>query len=197
VNWALVTISSAGSGAIGAAVTTYSTQAKERRAARAEVRAFLQRVEQLARRIDTTAQGYHAQLVAVLDDLQGAMLAAGLPYYLAAFYADVRLLAYATHITETPEQRRLPRSHSLVAGRVAYQTAVLLAKVIWHPWLSAPTRRWRIRRLQRTLDSGMPDRARFRQSTRHELRKWERSLRQPEPGTSAEPFGVEANPTSV
>jgi hypothetical protein len=178
VNWGLVILTAAGSGVIGAAVTTYGSQARERRTARGEVRACLQRVEQLARRIDTTAQGYHPQLTAALDDLQGAMLAAGMPYYLAAFYTDVRLLAYAANVTETPEQRRLPRSHSLVAGRVAHQTAVLLARGIWHPWLSAPTRKWRIRKLQGTLDAGMPDRARFQQSTRRELRRWERSLRQ-------------------
>jgi len=158
-NWALVILTSAGSGAIGAAVTTYGTQAKERRAARGEVRACLRRVEQLARHVDTSQGGYHAHLVAALDDLPSAMLIAGLPYYLAAFYADVRLLEYARHVTEPPEERRRPRSHWLVSARVAHQTAVLLPRVIWHPWLSAPTRRWRIRRLQRTLDSGMPDHA--------------------------------------
>jgi hypothetical protein len=72
VNWALVILTSAGSGAIGAAVTTYGTQAKERRSARGEVRACLRRVEQIARRFDTS-HGYHAQLVAAFDDLEAAL----------------------------------------------------------------------------------------------------------------------------
>jgi hypothetical protein len=168
-------------------VTAYSTQAKERRAARGEVRTCLRRVEQLARHVDTSHPDYHGRLVAALDDLEDAMLIAGLPYYLAEFYADVRRIAYAVNVTEPPEERHAPRSHWLVSARVAHQATVLLARVIWHPWLTAPTRRWRVRHLKRTLDAGMPDRARLRQSTRGELRKWERSLRQPEPDESAPP----------
>jgi hypothetical protein len=179
VNWVLVLLAALGSGALGSVVTTYGTQARERRAARGEARSCLLRVEQLARRTDTS-QDYHGRLLAVLDDLEGAMLIAALPQYLATFYRDVRLLSYATQATEPPEERRKPRSHWVVSSRVAHQTALLLARSIWYPWLSAPTRRWRIHRLRRTLDAGMPDRAALLRSTRGNLRTWEKSLRQQE-----------------
>jgi hypothetical protein len=132
----------------------------------------------MARHPDT-AQDYHARLVSALDDLESAMLVAALPYYLATFYRDVRMLAYATRFTEPPEERRQPRSRQLVAGRVAHQAAILMAKVIWHPWLTALTRLWRVRRLQQVLDGGMPERARTRYQLRRSLRDWEQSLTRP------------------
>jgi len=178
VSWVPVVTASLGSGAVAAIVITYGSQTRERRAARVELAACLRRVEQLARQ-PTAAQEDHLRLVSALDDLESAMLVAALPYYLAAFYRDVRLLAYATRFTEPPQERHQPRSRQLVSGRVAHQAAVLLAKVIWHPWLTAPTRRGRLRRLQRVLDGGMPERARMRSVLRRNLREWERSVVRP------------------
>jgi hypothetical protein len=178
VNWLPVVAASLGSGVAAAIATTYGSQARERRAARVELAACLRRVEQMARHHDTS-QDYHPRLVSALDDLESAMLVAALPYYLAAFYRDVRMLAYATRITEPPDERHQPRSRSLVSARVAHQAAILLAKVIWHPWLTAPIRRWRVRHLQQVLDGGMPERARMRYVLRRGLREWERSLTRP------------------
>jgi hypothetical protein len=176
VNWVLTILASVFSGVVGALVTTYATQAKDRRGARAEVRGCLRRVEQLARHIDTS-QDYHARLVSALDELEGAMLVAGLPYYLATFYSEVRLLTYATQMTEPAEVRRRPDSRHLVSSRVTHQTASLLARVVWHPWLTAPTRRLRVRRLKRVLDHGIPSRARMLLEARQNLRDWEKKLR--------------------
>jgi len=185
VNWVLVILAALGSGALGSVVTAYGPQARERRAARGEARACAVRVEQFARHANTSP-GYHAQLVAALDALDSAMLMAGLPQYLARFYAEVRLLAYATQFSEPPEERRKPGSHWIVSTRVAHQTAGVLDRAIWRPWLSAPTRRWRIRRLRRTLDAGMPARASMQRSVRSNLRSWEKSLRQPEAAIAAD-----------
>jgi hypothetical protein len=173
-----VVAASLGSGAAAAIVTTYGSQTRERRAARVELAACLRRVEQLARQ-PATSQEYHVRLVSALDDLETAMLVAALPYYLVAFYRDVRLLAYATRFTESAQERDQTRSHQLIAGRVAHQAANLLVKVIWHPWLTAPIRRRRIRHLQQVLDGGMPERARMRSELRRNLRQWERSLTRP------------------
>jgi hypothetical protein len=178
MSWVLVVTASLGSGAVAALVTTYGSQTRERRAARVELASCLRRVEQMARH-PGTSQEYHRRLVSALDDLESAMLVAALPYYLAAFYRDVRMLAYATRFTEPQEDSHLPRSHQLISGRVAHQTAILLAKVIWHPWLTVPIRRRRVRRLQQVLDGGMPERARMRYVLHRSLREWERSLTRP------------------
>lgn len=178
VSWISVVAASLGSGAVAAIVTIYGSLTRERRAALVEVAVCLRRVEQIARHPDTSSE-FHPRLVSALDDLESAMLVAALPYYLAAFYRDVRMLAYATRFTEKAEEHHQPRSHQLISARVAHQTAILLAKVIWHPWLTAPTRRRRVRRLQQVLDGGMPERARMRYALHRGLREWERSLARP------------------
>lgn len=167
--------SAVASGVLGSVVTVYGTQAKERRAARTEVRRYFQRVEQLSRHKDTS-QKYYGQLLSSLDDLEGAMLAAGMPRHLAAFYRKIQLLAYATHTTATPEDRDKPGAHWLIAARVAHRAADLLADTIWHPWLSAPTRRLRLRKLQLIIDKGMPERTRMHGENQVRLRTWEREI---------------------
>lgn len=172
--WVVVTAAVA-SGILGSIVTVYGTQAKERRAARTEVRRYFQRVEQLARHREPSQQ-YYAILVASLDDLEGAMLAAGMPRHLAEFYRRIQLLAYATHFTTPPEDLDKPTAHWLIAARVAHRTADLLADTIWHPWLSTPTRRLRMRKLQLILDKGMPERTRMHGENQVRLRTWEREI---------------------
>jgi hypothetical protein len=171
----LIVATSVASGVLGSIVTTYGTQAKERRTVRTEVRTCFQRVEQLTRHKDVSQQ-YYALLLASLDDLEGAMLAAGMPYYIAAFYRKVQLLAYATYFTTPPGERDKPTAHWLIAVRVAHRTATILVNAIWHPLLSAPTRRLRVRRLRRILDNGMPERTRMHVENQQSLREWERDI---------------------
>ncbi len=108
------------------------------------------------------------------------MLAAGMPYYVATFYREVHLLSYATHFTTSPEECSEPKAHWPIAVRVAHQAAIILASAIGHPWLTAPTRRLRVRRLRRILENGMPERTRMRAKNQHSLHEWERyPARQP------------------
>jgi hypothetical protein len=172
--WVVVAASVA-SGVLGSIVTTYGTQARERRTARTEVRKHFQRVERLARHRDLS-QEYYWQVVASLDDLEGAMLVAGMPRYVAAFYRRIQLLAYATHTTTAPEERNEPKAQWIIAARVSHRTGDLLADTIWHPWLSAPTRRLRMRRLQKILERGMPERTRMLAENQERLRAWERDI---------------------
>jgi hypothetical protein len=79
VTWVLVMGASVASGALGALVTAYGTQARERRPARAKVYACFQRVEELSRQPDPS-QGYYRQLLSVLEDLETASLIAAIPY---------------------------------------------------------------------------------------------------------------------
>lgn len=112
------------------------------------------------------------------------MLAASMPYYVATFYREVHLLAYATHFTTSPEERSEPKAHWLIAVRVAHQTAIILASAIWHPWLTAPTRRLRMRRLRRILENGMPERTGMRAKNQHSLHEWERDILRGNRGTT-------------
>lgn len=100
LEWVVV-VASVASGILGSIITTYGTQARERMAARTEVRKYFQRAEQLARHKEPS-QEYHAQLVDCLDNLEGAMMIPGIPHYIATFYREVQLLAYATHSTTSP-----------------------------------------------------------------------------------------------
>src|SRR6266567_3215375 len=184
MTWVLVMAASLASGTLGALVTTYGNRTKERREARAKVHACFQKVEQLARHPDP-AQEYYRVL---LSALEGASLVAAVPFRLVRFYRRVRLQAYATHFTTPPGECDQPRAHWLVAARVADKAAALLAASLWHPWLSAPVRRWHLRRLQRILDAGLPDHAQQRQLTSRTLQEWERDLlRRPNPSTAEGP----------
>jgi hypothetical protein len=171
----LVVATSVASGVFASIVTTYGNQAKERRAARTEVRTCFQRVEQLTRYKDSSQQ-YYRQLLAALDDLESAILAAGMAYYVVTLYRRVQLLAYATHFTTSPEERDNPAAHWLIAARVAHKAAIILTRAIWHPWLSAPTRRISVRRLSRILNKGMPERTRAHVENQRTLREWERDI---------------------
>jgi hypothetical protein len=104
------------------------------------------------------------------------MLAAAMPFHLAVFYRRVQLLTYAAYSKAMPEEHDKPTESWLVCARVGHRAAILLASAIWHPWISAPTRRLRVRRLQRILEMGMPERTRLLHEGQHNLRKWERSI---------------------
>jgi hypothetical protein len=173
VNWLLVIVPALVSGVLGSIVTTYGTQARERRAARTEVRTKLQLAEQLARHADSAED--REQLVVALDHLEGAALTAALPHYLIRFYREMRLLVYETGGIAAPGGTYDPRSARVISIRLANSTAALVVRAIWHPWLSGLTRRWRMRRLRQILSIGMPD-ARKILVDQDDRRAWERGI---------------------
>jgi hypothetical protein len=174
VNWLLVVIPALASGILGSIVTTYGTQARERRAARTAVRTQLQLTEQLGRR-PYSPEG-RDRLAAALEQMEDAALMAALPHYLISFYSRMRLRAYETIPTATPGGTYDPRSRRVVSLRLASSTAVLMVQALWHPWLSRLTRNWRMRRLRHILRNVMPDEADKLLGERSERRTWERNL---------------------
>ena len=117
MSWVLVMAASLASGTVGALVTAYGTQTKERRGARAKVHACFQRVEQMSRHPDPS-QEYYRQLLSALEDLEAASLLAAVPFRLVEFYRRVRLQAYATHFTIPPGENYQSRAHWLARLRL-------------------------------------------------------------------------------
>jgi hypothetical protein len=170
--WLPLILTTLGGGVIGSLITTYGTQTRDRRAARADVRTRLVHAENLAR----LPEPPHAQLTAAIEAVENAALIAKVPRYIVTLYRDTRTLAYATRLSTPPDQRRQEDSPNVVSGRVAHQATILLATTLWHPWLSALIRWHRARQLRRVLTGGMPTRANFQRDTRHNLRKWEHEM---------------------
>jgi len=65
-SWVVIIFTTLGAGATGALITTYGTQTREQRAARAQARESLRRAEQASTRAAVTP---HPVLIAALDDL--------------------------------------------------------------------------------------------------------------------------------
>lgn len=168
-DWLLI-ITGLGGGAIGSVITTYGTQAKERRAARSELLALLARADRLAGQPDSQRAERHDAARAVVN----AALLAGIPVHIA----DTYLVAYdavrAPSLSWAPTQNT-PRDPSSV-GLHAYRQAVALMQLtIWHPVLSRLTRRHHSQHILRFLRAVLPPDAEIWVGRRTGIRKWERA----------------------
>jgi hypothetical protein len=74
-SWVTLIFTTLGAGAVGSIITTYGSQTRERRAARAQARDCLRRAVNLAR----TLNPLHADITAALDELDTSAMIAGLP----------------------------------------------------------------------------------------------------------------------
>jgi hypothetical protein len=170
-DWALVILTALGSGALGAIVTTYGTQTRERRQARTQVREALRQVQNLMRHVPT-----YEQLTAALDNLETSAMLARLPQELTGLNRDAlhtlreHLASVAEpHPSDGPELADARSDTAFLSDHIAGETIQLFIDATWHPILSAPRRWWRTRQLSRVMDTYPRPGPRLR-----DKRRWER-----------------------
>jgi hypothetical protein len=179
VGWLPLVFTTLGAGAVGSLIASYGSQARERRAARSEAMAFLQRVE-IARGRKPGNEGNDFD-DNDLAELETRCVLAGISRYLLDLYrmtnesgryrgghkAGPRILI---------EDPALDEMRELVRHELISSAAELLASAVWHPWLTAPFRWWRARRLRRCLFRTDHSAAWDQRHGRRLLNEWEAEL---------------------
>jgi hypothetical protein len=172
-DWVPILLTGVASGVIGSVITTYGSQARERRDARKEVLARLAEA-------DRTAGQVAVDRAAVLDAGRAvgtAALLAGVPRHLI----DTYLLAYDAVRDDrlkwgTP---RITSNDPMSVGIHLYREATeLLTVVLWHPLLTLPVRRYRSRRIRRFLAGVLPPGTTIFLRRTRGVRRWERAALQ-------------------
>lgn len=166
--WATLAFTTLGGGAVGSIVTTYASQSRERRRARADAREAIRKADCLAA---DPPRSPHNDFIAALDNLETAAMLAGLPRALTELHREACewhwVLAINHWRLTQPQSPGVPsyeegtgNDHqgieALICWRTAHQAASLLAAATWHPWVSAPYRWYQTRRLTRVLRTVMP-----------------------------------------
>lgn len=168
-DWLLI-ITGLGGGVIGSLITTYGTQAKERRVARVELLAVLARADKIVGQESST----NRDLGDAAREVVTAALLAGIPIYIA----DTYLLAYqavrSKDLAWGPGQT-VPQDPATV-GLHTYREAVRLMQLaIWRPLLSRLIRKRRSQRIRRFLTAVLPPDAVIQVGRDAGTRKWERA----------------------
>jgi hypothetical protein len=167
---ATLILTTLGAGAAGSLITTYGTQTADRRAARAKARDCLTKAENLSKDRDAT----HEQITTAMDQLEISAMIARLPRRLIDLYRVARVRLWAARHATPPSGHTITDPAAATATRVGLEAGQLLSAAMWHPWLTAPYRWHRTRRLTRLLAAGMPDHALATNRTRWASRHWER-----------------------
>ena len=170
-DWATIILTALGSSVLGSIITTYGTQTRERRQARAQAREAIRQVQDLTFPVPT-----HEQLSAALGNLETNAMLAGLPKKLTGLNREA-LYIRRDFLARAAEPG--PSSGSVLANpdtdmefasdHIAAETLQLLVDTTWHPILSAPHRWWRTRQLSRVMDTRPRPGPRPR-----DKRRWER-----------------------
>ena len=179
VNWLPLVFTTLGAGAVGSLIATYGSQARDRRVARAEAMASIQRFEIVRGRQDPVpdnmAEAFEALKLAEddLTEVETRCLLAGIPRYLVDLYKlineSARLHGYRKATSDLHVQ--LDHADAIVRHMLISRAASLLASAVWHPWLTAPSRRWRAWRLQRLFFRAYPQAEWRVRNDRHFLRE--------------------------
>jgi hypothetical protein len=151
VGWLPLVFTTLGGGVVGSLITTYGSQARDRRAARCEAMASIQCFE-LARGRKTPPEIFECDNDSLIE-VETRCLLAGIPRYLVDLYkmlnqAPSQLRKTSDSDSDIDEEEALG---ILVTHEAITHAAGLLASAIWHPWLTAPSRRWRAWRLRRLV----------------------------------------------
>ncbi len=170
-DWAPIILTALGSGALGSIITTYGTQTRERRQARAPAREAIRQVQNLTFPVPT-----HEQLTAALDNLETSVMLARLPKRLTglnreALYIrrDVMASVAEADSPDNPESANSRSDMAFASDHIAGETLQLLIDATWHPALGVPYRWWRTRQLARVMDTRPRPGPR-----RRDKRRWER-----------------------
>lgn len=194
VNWLPLVFTTLGAGAVGSLIATYGSQARDRRVARSEAMASIQRFEIVRGQQDPVpdniAEAFETLKLAQdgLTEVETRCLLAGIPRYLVDLYRLINESAgLRGYRKATSDQHvQLDYADAIVRHMLITRAASLLVSVVWHPWLTAPSRRWRAWRLQRLYFRVYPqaewqvrnDRRRLREEISH-LQEMRRVPNQP------------------
>lgn len=169
-NWVMLVLTSLGAGVIGSAITTYGSQARERRDARKEALGRLADADRAAGQ----ASGDRAAILDAGRAVGTAALLAAVPMYIV----DTYLLAYDAARDDQLKwapPRITPRDPDSVGIHLYREATELLTKVLWHPLLTLPVRRYRSSRIRRFLVAILPPGTTIFLRRTHGARKWERA----------------------
>jgi hypothetical protein len=142
------------SGGLGSVITTYGTQAKDRRDARGAARESFTKAEDMVALTGALAPGE-------LATLEASAFTAEIPDYLVEAYKDAQKLAekgrrdlkeaQAALLNDINEQTKelvqQARTRSSDADLAATLVSALLLRSLWHPLLARPTRHYQCRQL--------------------------------------------------
>lgn len=150
-DWVLVLVASLGGGAVGSVITTYGSQARERRDARKEALARLADADRVAGQ----ASSDRAAILDAGRAVGPAAHLAGVPMYVV----DTYLLAYDAARNDELKwspPRIAPHDPPSVGVHLYREATELLTKTLWHPLLTIPVRRYRSKRIRRFLAAVLP-----------------------------------------
>ena len=141
--WLPLVFATLGAGAAGSLIATYGSQAVERRKARSEVIASLQKLEDARRREHTMSERFNFS-EEDLAELETRCVLARLPRYLVVTYRlanETARSAFGRNDLDLESlrssSRRLHRHTRLLCDALVERSAELLAINVWHPWLTA------------------------------------------------------------
>jgi hypothetical protein len=169
-DWVPLLITGLGAGVLGSVITTYGSQARERRDARKEALRSLADA-------DRAAGQASSDRAAILDAGRAVGTAAhlaGVPMYVV----DTYLLAYDAARDDRLKWAppRVTAHDPASVGIHLYREATeLLTRVLWHPLLTLPVRRYRSRRIRRCLAGVLPPGTTIFLRRTRGARKWERA----------------------
>jgi len=173
-DWLLI-VTGLGAGVVGSVITTYGTQTRERRQARAQSREAIRQVQNLI-----VSQPTYEQLTAALDKLETSAMLAGLPRNLTGLNREaLYILSELTAADAQPppddvETANVFSDMAFAADHIAAETVQLLTDATWHPALSAPHRWYRTRQLSRLMDTRPGRLGSNPRVNRRGKRQWER-----------------------
>jgi hypothetical protein len=173
--WLPLVLTTFGAGAVGSLIATYGGQSRERREARSQVMASLQKLE-TARLTRPVIKGsdYDDEDMA---ELSARGILAGVPQYLVSLY---QLANEAPRYGGTPRPGRssaeldFDEAQEMLAFTLIDDAAILLARAVWHPWLSVFFRRRRARKVRDLIIRVFPSESHRGKETRSwALSGWE------------------------
>ena len=156
----LIITSLTAGGAVGAVITTYGGKSRERRQARSEVIACLQRIE-VARLSRPTKEGL-LYVAADFAELETKCMIAGVPRELVFLYKTISErwagLTPSKGLGGQPIDEKRALVEFLAAFAFIDRAAELLTEALWRPLLSRPLRNKRMRALDKMINevSGRP-----------------------------------------
>jgi hypothetical protein len=156
----LIITSLTAGGAVGAVITTYGGKSRERRQARSEVIACLQRIE-VARLSRPTKEGL-LYVAADFAELETKCMIAGVPRELVFLYRTISERSAGLTPSKSPRGQPTDEKRALAEFLAAFafisRAAELLTEALWHPLLSRPLRHRRMEALKEMINevSGRP-----------------------------------------
>jgi hypothetical protein len=173
--WLPLVLTTLGAGAAGSVIATYGGQSRERRKARSQVMACLQRLE-IARVTRPGNEPFYYDDKG-LAELSTRCIVAGVPQHLVHLYELANDVSRGSGGREQPDRPaarvRLEEARDLLIYSATTDVAALLARTVWHPWLSVLFRRRRAKQLQDRIMTAYPGANAEKRMGAYALEEWE------------------------